>query len=166
MIKLFEKQTSPLTGLEKIWTNLIFKFFYNNIKNKFISNKNLRAKIYIDNVDILDEEIISSSRLRKCLNHIRTQILVDKARYINNEFNDLNFNNIPKSYIKSLFVIIASSNGYEKTRDANKILIYLESLKQRIEAIQQLYDSVDFIRDVIIRYKTRFPDDERFKVKV
>jgi hypothetical protein len=60
---------------------------------------------------------ISGARFRKCISYIRLNKMVDG--------------------------LIADNNGYKKSTNRDEIIRYKESLKQRIMAIKEVYDSID-----------------------
>ena len=119
----FEELTHELSEQEIRIAKFLSKHYfpeeaigYENAK----TNKEIELKICLlaarYNIEL--EHKYTSVRIRKIINYIRVNGLCN--------------------------CLLATSNGYYVTNDKYEIDKYLESLKQRIQSIQNVYDSIEY----------------------
>lgn len=113
MITLFETQTKPLTEYEKeILLPIMVKCLSKHIgKDKVITNAEMCAKMAIYGYKI------GETRVRKIINHIRNNGLVE--------------------------CLIATGKGYYVTESINEMKSYIESVKNREDAIRTMRMSME-----------------------
>lgn len=114
MITGFEDQTEDLTKAELE----LVPIFVNGL-NKKRSKANAITNAQIRKSLLTRDIRIADSRVRKIINHIRLRGLTDG-------------------------VVIATGKGYYVTRDVLEISNYIDSLTERIEAIQAIRDNIQF----------------------
>lgn len=133
----------------KIWTNLIYRWFYNNNTRKF--GMHIRDEICIRSYMVDDEELpeISMQEFRRCVNYIRNVIIPEKLDSIA-EKKAIEIAEIPPSYYKSLFWISATSAGYKKTYD---IEVALEHKKALVKRQKSLTADINNVNKLVSIYK-------------
>lgn len=113
-INNFEKETHQITELEIEMSNYISSRISGNIGKDSAVTSNIIRKALLNKYD----KNITGSRIRKMINFIRRK----------KDFNGC---------------LVASSNGYYIERNKEQIEIYIESLRQRAEAINHIANEVE-----------------------
>lgn len=113
MINGFEKQTEPLNDYEH---NVLLPLIIRGLKIRYgeksaITNRNMTVALRNKGYDI------SEARVRKIINHIRTNALVKR--------------------------IIATSKGYYIATSIDELSDYIESVKGREDAIRVMRESME-----------------------
>lgn len=129
MIATFERETKPLDKKELQAIEPIISFLKVSAVGKINIKTNERiAKIYCYNLS--KGIMFSPARIRKILNHIRTNGLIKN--------------------------LIASGNGYYIATSRAEVRDYLmKQLQGRAEAIAQLFNSYDFSLEMEIKIKEK-----------
>ena len=112
MIGGFEDQTQPLTDYER---EVLLPVIIMGLKTKIGEDNAITSKV-IERKLKEKSYNISGARLRKIINHIRINGLIH--------------------------CLMASSKGYWIEKDKAKVLIYINSLEQRADAIQNVANSL------------------------
>ena len=113
MVKFFEKETAPLTEYEKeTLLPIMVKCLSNKVgKEKAITNEKMCEKM------MKHGYIISTARVRKIINHIRINGLIE--------------------------CLMATNYGYYITKDKKEMIDYISSLSGRIDAIQAVKNEME-----------------------
>lgn len=143
------------------WIAHIYRYFWNEPASETSEHGNFKSSgqiideiqmkdSYYDN--ILGEErklykVISGSEFRYCIKFIRTNILYRKITFFSKQLMDKEFNviNIPDSYIKSLYWIIANKKGYAKTYDYSLMRKHRSALVSRYHSLGKDIRTIDYL---------------------
>lgn len=120
------------------WINNIYRFFWTHKCKYFTKDQIIREiKTLYYNPISNPAKKISGPEFRYCIKFIRQEILVRKINLFFDKYklNKKVIEDIPESYLKSLFWIAASSRGYIKTYDRSVMDKHLKALHSRLTSL-------------------------------